>query len=336
MKFLSRLVAVLLVAGVFASPTVLAEIVLFDDFEYQADRDDPRAGTAFTSIGGWTGIKSQQTSGSGAGWLYTTTTIDGFSGSFPGQSSNRVLAIEARPNFFGYNQTDFYLQYGLEAGPANAIPGNVWFQFWLYPNRTAAEPSVMDEMKFLYMCNDFYPCHSHLWMMGMGTWSSIPLRESTTSIADAFMGAGKAAGVSTMTYTEAEAWDQGKLGHTSTAELIRANRWTLVKIHFDTTRTSGNSYEAWMRPYGGAWTKTASWIGGVTPGFEWTIPSSSVGGHRVMRMPTTVGRTSGGNDYWLYMDDFIMATTEADLPVYDDETSSVAPEAPTNVRLVVQ
>jgi hypothetical protein len=53
-------------------------------------------------------------------------------------------------------------------------------------------------------------------------------------------------------------------------------------------------------------------------------------------MPTTVGRTNGGNDLWLYMDDFVIATREQDLPTYDDETASVAPSAPTALRLTVQ
>jgi len=96
-------------------------------------------------------------------------------------------------------------------------------------------------------------------------------------------------------------------------EWVKRNRWTLVKMHFNTTRTSGNSWEAWVRPYGGAWTKVSEWIGGQTPGFTWDIPSASVGGHRVLRMPSTVN----GN-YWMYMDDFVIATSEEDLPNYPD------------------
>ena len=71
-------------------------------------------------------------------------------------------------------------------------------------------------------------------------------------------------------------------------EWMRPNRWTLVKMHFNTTSTTGNSWEMWLRPYGGTWLKVAEWIGGVTPGFTWDIPAGSVGGHRVLRMPTTV------------------------------------------------
>ena len=107
---------------------------------------------------------------------------------------------------------------------------------------------------------------------------------------------------------------------------MRPNRWTLVKMHFNTTNTTGNSWEMWLKPYGGGWTKVSEFIGGRTPNFSWNIPSASVGGHRVLRMPTTVGGpTSQWYDYWMYMDDFVMATTEGDLPVYGDSGQTTDP-----------
>jgi len=111
--------------------------------------------------------------------------------------------------------------------------------------------------------------------------------------------------------------EEWKLGQTNTSERITANRWTLVKIHLDTSTQSGK-YEAWMRPLGGSWTKTAEWIDGVTPGFTWTISANHVGGHRTFRMPSTIGRASGSSNYdaWIYMDDFAMARSEAGLPLY--------------------
>ena len=72
-------------------------------------------------------------------------------------------------------------------------------------------------------------------------------------------------------------------------------------------------------------------IGGRTPGFTWDIPSASVGGHRVLRMPTTVD-----HDYRMYINDFVMATTESDLPVYGTSGTNPipAPQAPTSVRVI--
>ena len=116
----------------------------------------------------------------------------------------------------------------------------------------------------------------------------------------------------------------------SWADWVRPNRWTLVKMHFDTS-TSNGSWEMWKRPYGGSWVKTAEWISGTTPGFTWNIPSP--GGHRFLRMPTTVGTVSGPwYDAWMYMDDFIIATAEEDLPVYPDAVGALAPPLPPVVE----
>ena len=79
----------------------------------------------------------------------------------------------------------------------------------------------------------------------------------------------------------------------------------------DTSSTSA-SYEGWVRPFGGSWVKVAEWIDGVTPDFSWRIPEGDVGGHRVFRIPTTMDDF----DSWIYLDDFAMTATEADLPIY--------------------
>ena len=74
-----------------------------------------------------------------------------------------------------------------------------------------------------------------------------------------------------------------------------------------------------MRPLGGSWLKVVEWIDGVTPGFTWRINAASVGGHRVIRMPSTIGRaseTAQNYDAWIYMDDFAIARSESGLPVY--------------------
>ena len=79
-----------------------------------------------------------------------------------------------------------------------------------------------------------------------------------------------------------------KLGHTSLDEHIAANRWQLMKLHMDTSTTSGK-FEAWLRPLGGKTVKVAEWIDGVTPDFAWKIPVDKVGGYKVFRIPTTIG-----------------------------------------------
>lgn len=100
-----------------------------------------------------------------------------------------------------------------------------------------------------------------------------------------------------------------------------ANRWTLVKLHMDTSSTSGR-YEAWLAPLGGRPVKVVEWIDGVTKDFSWRIPAEKVGGYRAFRMPTTIGgwgeRAKDNKDCWIYMDDFAMASSEEALPEYSE------------------
>jgi hypothetical protein len=119
-------------------------------------------------------------------------------------------------------------------------------------------------------------------------------------------------------------YNRWKMGQTSLEQQILANRWTLVKLHFDTSKTSAG-WEAWLRPMGGKWVRVAEWIDGVTPEFSWKIPPEKVGGHRVFRMPTTQGdhaswgdRAKNNKDSWIYMDDFTMSGSEEALPKYPE------------------
>lgn len=120
---------------------------------------------------------------------------------------------------------------------------------------------------------------------------------------------------------KAEPWNRWKLGQTSLDERIVANRWTLVRLHLDTSTTSGK-YEAWLRPLGGKQVKVADWIDGVTEDFSWRIPAEKVRGYRAFRMPTTIGsfgeRAKDNKDCWIYLDDFAMASSEDSLPKYPD------------------
>ena len=279
-------------------------------------RTDPDAANLFIQAGvGWTHVKTQQNRPGAHGYLYTTTTIPGFTGTFPGGGS-RVLAMEALPGQLG-GQTDFYLGMGngSSASFANTIPGDVWIQFWIYVLRDATHPSEFGSRdKFLYPCNSDYGCHSHTWMVmaGPGTYrpsDGLPL--GNPSKGEFFWVTRAADGVSAIVNNTGDPDTRGNIGPTSIQEWVKPNRWTLVKMHFDTTRTSGNRWEVWLKPQGRATVKVAEWIGGVTRGFTWNIPAASVGGHRVMRMPSTVD-----HNFWIYMDDFVIAHTEAALPVY--------------------
>lgn len=313
--------------------------LFFDDFEYAAGREDPNVVSVFQTEGGWTGAKTVQGGANGArGYVHTVDAIPGSNEPFPGLGSQTVLCLEALPtslgdhesDFWGDWQTDFYLQYGSGDGPADAIPADVWFQFWVYPTG-----GYDHGMKFLYPCNGDYPCQDLNWLFGTGTTSGDPhyqevLPDGSISTLELdpppnelpaphlFI---KPSGTGASYQPPVQhAYHGNDMGQTDVSELLAANRWTLVKLHFDTSGGQG-TYEAWLRPREGDWVKVAEWIGSTTPSFTW--PVARPGGHRVLRMPTTIGsvRTMLGYpdhsyDSWTYMDDFTMATAEVDLPVY--------------------
>ena len=311
-------------------PEIDPELLFFDDFEYDVGReDDPTTKSAAFSAAGWSGVKSEPSENGANGFLYTVPAVPGTDAAFPG-GGDRVLAIEARPDLLGF-QTDFYVQLGGgEPEQAGTIPANVWFQFWMYSNYAGDQLSRYHTGKFLYVCDDFYPCHSHAWMVLAKPCASSPFMENEAtpdacpfgevSEGDMFFGLRSADGVSEIDYSGAAEWNADKLGPQTLDGYIPANTWTLVKMHMDTSGPVG-TWEMWLRPYGGEWSKVAEWIGEQTEDFAWNVPPEGQDGHRVLRMPTTVGGVNGNlYSYWMYMDDFAMANDEAQLPVYGDGT----------------
>jgi hypothetical protein len=317
---------------------VSSKLIFHDGFEYEVKRDERNERPAFITEGNWSGVKSENQRGKGLGYLYTVDRIPGYTGPFPGRDSKRVLAIEARSKTFK-NQTDFYLQYGNARGPANQVPGNVWFQFWLYVNYYDDPKDQEDQLsgfgggKFIYPSVDGnYPTWP-VWLFTMGRSSHVLLKDGAKAffaeVADhdllvETVSGGPGEGGTWCAYAEikkSEPYNRWKLGQTSLDEHIVANRWTLVKYHVDTSTTSGR-LEVWMRPFHGKWVKVTEWIDGVTEDFSWKIPEQKVGGYRVFRMPTTNGgwgeRAKDNKDSWIYMDDFAMASSEDALPNYSD------------------
>jgi hypothetical protein len=301
--------------GSGGGPVVPGEVLFFDDFEYDVlPTNDPGNLAAFQAAG-WGGAKAINVSGSHGGNLYTTATIEGYDGAFPGVASTRALCINSLAGTLA-TQTDFYLQYGDEQAPPDTVPGNVWLQFWIYPNRSGSEQTgYHSREKFIYPCDGPYPCNSGKWIWLLASSSYEPFNEAAGA-GDAFI-VSRDNQVGTVSYSLAAPENVSKLGQTDTSELIAPNRWTLVKIHYDTSTPNG-TYEAWVRPLGGSFIKVAEWIHGTTPSFSWDIPPENVGGHRVLRMPTTMpaNAVTGTEDAWLYMDDFAIATAESALPTY--------------------
>jgi len=305
-----------------------AELVFMDDFDYAVGRDDTNAVETFQAHG-WAYAKTEQDTGENpGGYLYTVQEIPGYTSSFPGSSSNRVLAIESRPSqqeiIGGFlQQTDFYLQYGSESGSIGTIPPDVWFQFWLYNNDYGDQQSVFARSsKWIYPTTESYPCVNDMcrWLVSIGTADKETDGSYGTELgngADTYISNRPPEAV--FSGASEVPTNQDKLGSNLAPDTyIRANTWTLVKIHIDTSGAQG-IYEMWLKELGGKWVKTAEWIGDVTPQFTWPIPDNLRGGHKMIRMPTTMNLRldiEEGGDTWSYMDDFVIATEERDLPVY--------------------
>ena len=292
------------------------KLVFYDGFEYKVNKSKDSDRTFKKH--GWSKVKAVNISGRHAGYLYTVDKIPGYKGPFPGKNSGRVLAIQNASATFG-SQSDFYLQYGNPRDPnTEQVPGNVWFQFWLYPNHYDDPANQNDQLsyfddgfKFIYPTSCGYPSKCEKWIWSPGNLSAEPHWDNLGRGAkDLYFRLGGSN--TTKRYAYAEKYNAWKLGPQNLDERIVHNRWTLVKIHIDTSGDKGK-FELWLKPLGGKFTKVAEWIDGVTPGFSWPLSKSQQGGHQAFRMPTTV---NPNYDWWIYMDDFAMATSEAALPQY--------------------
>jgi len=297
---------------------VPASIKFYDGFNYVVNRLGDTIDAL--QIHGWS-VKAENFGNQGKGYIYTTNQIPGYNGMFPGRNSNRVLALEGRPSSFGI-QTNFYLHHGSDN--PETLPGNVWIQYWIYINDYDDPSDQNDQMshfenngKFIYPTKDSYPSNSANWILGTSQNSKAPLNNNLEyrSASPYFY----LADFQNIEYRYADGESNGEVGPTNVSERLRENRWTLVKLHIDTSTSSGR-FEQWIKPIGGSWFKTTELIDGVTPGFSWQIPANDIGGHRAFRMPTTHNPCRPDShlscDFWIYMDDFSIANSEQDLPVY--------------------
>lgn len=316
-------------------PTVPGGLLFFDDFNYVVNKlDSAETKRAVFTAAGWSGYKDQQLREGASGYLSTVTSVPGYSGRMPGRSgSGRVLRLEGLPttlgNFSGSagtwrNQTDFYLSYGSPAGPQSNVPGNVWFQFWIYINDYGDERSHWaNRNKLIYPSDDGTAS-------GDGTQNAylISIRPGSQQ------GTTQQYGARAYVVNKIEAGNGGTVvsdapeGSTYIGANLRSadgylvpNRWYLYKVHIDHASEHGR-YEVWMRPLSGQWVKTTEWIGGVTPGFTWITQPGLRAGHNMFKIPTTWGTAkqddNANYDAWVYLADFAIATDEAALPVYSD------------------
>lgn len=306
--------------------------ILFDDFNYVVGRTDSAASkrAAFMAKG-WAGYKDEVSNPNGAaGYLYTTTSIPGYSGRMPGVSgSGRVLAMEGLPTSLGVphnnlNQTDFYLSYGREGtvGQYNNVPGNVWFQFWVFINNTGSQTSNWSSRnKWIYPSDDGHASGSgaeNAWLLSIRPNS----QEGPVQTGPRAYIVNKIEAGSGGTTTSDSPLGGGYIGaNLAPSAYTESGRWELYKVHIDHASVNGR-YEIWKRTLGTqTWQKTTEWISGVTPGFTWITQPALRGGHNMFKIPTTWGTADFGDlstnyDAWVYLADFAMAAREADLPTY--------------------
>jgi len=334
--------------GLFlCTASAVAEVRIRDNFEYVVGREQLGKAAVFAANGGWGYVKSNPDAARACGYIYTTNTIPGYGGAFPGTNSSRVLAMEFLPRsmncLVGTNwyQTDAYLQKGGESAPQSTIPGNAWYQYWIYINNYGAQQTQWGDTKWLYPCIDGAGTCSgnNVSFLYMLSQNSMNPYLSTTSGANAYSRFEGSGAMFAPGHPEPGGW---KLGHNTSpgTGLLQANQWILVKINIDISGSQG-SYREWHKTVGGSFVQVANWVGGVTAGFVWPLsglnPSRSVG-QKSLKLGTTWNNTDG----WLYLDDFVIATSEADLPAYSGSGTPPPPPppppppavlpAPTNLR----
>lgn len=296
--------------------------LFFDDFDYTVtdDAGDATANTAAFEAAGWNRLKAINLGQSNAAGNISTalvSSIPGYSGPAPG-SSLRALRINSLAGTLA-SQTDIYVGMGSLSDP-DFIPANVWFQFWYYPCRSGAElTGFHSREKFIYpsLISGTNTNHPR-WLWQLTTQPYPPLQEGFSETSGNAYALMRDADDNPPDNQAVPDYEQSHLGVTSAAEYLAVNRWTQVRIHFDTGSAQG-SYECWMRPYGGEWTKVADWVGGVTPNFVWPHSEAQRGGHYSFVMPSTFpgpGSNDPTHDAYIYMQDFAMAGDVSDLPTY--------------------
>lgn len=338
MQLINSLIVGIIVSSNFGA---YADIRLRDNFEYNVSREQTGKSAAFAAGGGWSGAKSNPENPGACGYIYTSASIPGFSGTFPGSNSSRVLSMEFLPQglncLVGENwwQTDAYLAIGGQGAPQNTIPPNMWVQFWIYINNFGPQQTRWGSTKWLYPCIDgIYPCTgsnvSFLHILRPGLLNPWP-QELPPGGADVYpfvRGAGA--------YFSPGDPEPGpdKLSPNispDTGKLI-ANRWTLVRIHTDISGSQG-VYQEWHKSVEGNFVQVSNWVGGVTQNFSWPLAglnSARTQGQKSLKLGTTWQNSDG----WIYLDDFVMASSVADLPNYNGAPPPVVLSAPRNLRVV--
>jgi hypothetical protein len=271
------------------------------------------------------GMQTSQMGGGGRIYIVDVAQIPGHVGAAPG-STQRALCINSLAGTTG-QQTDFYFRIGNTLGD---IPANVYFQFWVYVARSGTQMSRFHgREKFIYPTRNSYPAtianNGNHWLFELASSSSNPGNVSAPNPGEIFaLSRDSTITSSTPNWNNANAVANGATSHLgqtdSSAPLWVPNQWIETRIHYDTSGANG-VYEVWTRRPGAAWVKRSEWIGGTMVAgspFTWTIDPAFRDGHAMISIPTTMpgNNVPGLYDAWIYLQDFAMARSVADLPTY--------------------
>ncbi|OQW32182.1 MAG: hypothetical protein A4E20_03420 [Nitrospira sp. SG-bin2] len=311
------IVGLIVTIFVALADTGWARVIKSDDFErYPSGNVDCAALLA----GGWDGCKEAPVVRypENSSDISIVTSIPGYSGAMCSGSKAMRMYADAR-----IKQTDVHVGTGIgdEEQYNNYIPAVAWFQVCVYINYSSSELSTTlgRTMKFFYPCADIYPCRDNYWLLEMGTNSYNPFQASHGDPSSGNLYISSQARTTGDPY-----WASGpqenrhKIGQTSLAEWIKPNRWNVLRCRTDFSNITAAKLDCWIGAKGTALINVMSWHGG-TPvegsDFTWTIPVAK--GSRTFSIPTTVPSPNrSGPELFMYLDDFMIATSEEDLPRY--------------------
>ncbi|MEQ1794891.1 MAG: hypothetical protein ABL970_11940 [Nitrospira sp.] len=316
------LTSLLLTVAIAMPATAWATVIKSDDFESYTTGD---VDCADMLAGGWDGCKELPVARypDNPSDISIVTSISGHRGDMCSGSKAVRMYADARRQ-----QTDITLRTGtgdLEKYD-NYIPAVAWFQVCLYINYSGPELSTTTgrTMKFFYPCAVRYPCRDNYWLLEMGTTSYHPFWAShgDPSGGNLYI-ASQAKTAGDPYWASGPRENRHKLGQTSLAEWIKPNRWNVLRCKTDFSNPEAAQLDCWIGAKGAALTNVMSWHGG-TPvegtDFTWTLPSAK--GSRALSIPTTVPASNrSGPELFMYLDDFMIATSEKDLPDYSHGTT---------------
>lgn len=333
------------IAGADLVVTLSNNELFYDDFAYNVSRTDSNksspATNPFETTGNWVAFKDEVTAVGAAAYLYTETDKSIVGNIVPNRAGTHFFIFESigatkDPD----QQTDAFLELG--DNNIGDIPADVWFEYWVYAIDTGSYPGFDgNRFKFIYPNKEInYPASATggvEWLVSMGNENSANGICGVTDIGATggyylfSVDSGSDATFDALDGSVNCASANHHMGHTEDdgggepIKYIQPNQWTQVRIHIDTSGTTG-IFQAWMRGLDEAYVLTHDWRDAVSPHASFGWNPIDANGHRRFRLFTTVPgnvQPSAYQDCFIMLGDFCMAAGTnsggngiSDLPTY--------------------